>query len=161
MLAGQQRGVTDMHLTRETDYAFRIMLVLAQRGCITDAAAIAESVCVSITFTLKILHKLQKAELVIGKSGVSGGYVLACPAKEIPLYRIYEAVNGQIAISPCLKADYRCERVGDCDACFFHCLFEDLNQTFIRRLHTVTLYDAATMTSGKLRKVLRDTQINI
>ena len=47
-----------MRLTREADYAIRIMYTLAVNDELTDAASVAESIAVTRRFTLKILGKL-------------------------------------------------------------------------------------------------------
>ena len=50
-----------MRLTREADYAIRIMYTLAVNDELTDAASVAESIAVTRRFTLKILGKLLEA----------------------------------------------------------------------------------------------------
>ena len=50
-----------MRLTREADYAIRIMYTLAVNDELTAAASIAESIAVTRRFTLKILGKLLEA----------------------------------------------------------------------------------------------------
>ena len=58
-----------MKITREIDYALRIMHYLGESRCLPgqnriNAAAISDAICVSVRFTLKILHKLQSEGLV-------------------------------------------------------------------------------------------------
>ncbi len=48
-------------------------------------------------FLEQIFQRLRKAELVRGKRGPGGGYVLARPAAEITLRDILEAVEGPLA----------------------------------------------------------------
>ena len=68
-----------MHLTREADYAIRIMYTLAVNHELTDAQTIADSIAVSKRYTLKILGKLTEAGLASSKLGAGGGYYLANP----------------------------------------------------------------------------------
>ena len=53
-----------MHITRETDYAIRIVYCLANTQGRKDAGTISEEMGVTLRFSLKILHKLVKSGLV-------------------------------------------------------------------------------------------------
>ena len=66
-----------MKITRETDYALRIMRCLARRGDFTGAATVALETEVPARFTQKILRKLSQGGLVISRRGSAGGYSLS------------------------------------------------------------------------------------
>ena len=134
-----------MRLTREADYAIRIMYTLSVNDELTDAASIAESIVVTRRFTLKILGKLLEAGLVASKLGAGGGYYLAKPAKEISIADIIEAIEGPLLISTCLCGGYSCERVTDCSRCVFHCMFETLNEELHKKLSSISIGEAADM----------------
>ena len=53
-----------MHINLESDYAVRIVQYLAQSNERRDAQSIADSTCVSLLFTLKIMRKLVAADIV-------------------------------------------------------------------------------------------------
>ena len=56
-----------MLITRETDYALRILRSLAQGSCLT-VGELAEKETLPLKFTYKIIKKLEKAG-IIGLSG--------------------------------------------------------------------------------------------
>ena len=60
-----------MRITLESDYALRIVTVLAQSDKVSDANTIAELTSVTPRFALKILRKLVQGGLVaLGEVGV-------------------------------------------------------------------------------------------
>ena len=134
-----------MRLTREADYAIRIMYTLTVNDELTDAASISESIAVTRRFTLKILGKLLEAGLVASKLGAGGGYYLAKPAGDISIAEIIEAIEGPLLISTCLSGGYSCERVTDCSRCVFHCMFETLNDELHQKLSSISIGEAADM----------------
>ncbi len=134
-----------MRLTREADYAIRIMYTLAVNNELTDAASIAESIVVTKRFTLKILGKLLEAGLVASKLGAGGGYYLTRPSADISIADILAAIEGPMFISTCLTGGYSCERVPDCSGCVFHCMFEALNGELQKKLSSISIGEAADM----------------
>lgn len=99
-----------MHITLESDYAIRIVQILACANNRMDAKTIAEETCVTLRFSLKILRKLVTEGLVKSYKGSQGGYELTRPAKEISLKDVVEAVEGEYKLSRCLADDYVCTR---------------------------------------------------
>ena len=144
-----------MRLTREADYAIRIMYTLAVNETLTDAVSIAESIVVTRRFTLKILGKLLEAGLVASKLGAGGGYYLARPASDINIAEIIEAIEGPLLISSCLCGGYNCERVTDCSKCVFHCMFETLNEELHKKLSSISIGEAADMNPREMIERVR------
>ena len=92
-----------MHINLESDYAVRIVQYLAQSNERRDAQSIADSTCVSLRFTLKIMRKLVAADIVQSFKGAHGGYTLSRPASSITLRQVIEAVEGPYRLSRCHK----------------------------------------------------------
>ena len=69
-----------MLMTREMDYALRILRALYQEGQLS-AAAIAQRESMPKAVTLKVLKQLRAAGLVSSLRGSSGGYVLQRPCE--------------------------------------------------------------------------------
>ena len=88
-----------MLMTREMDYALRILRALYQGGH-QSAAAVAERECMPKAITLKVLKQLHAAGLVVSRRGPAGGYLLA---------------EG----NRCQREGYQCENrpEGDCGLC--------------------------------------------
>jgi Rrf2 family protein len=88
-----------MRLSQQAQYAICGMFDLAYgaaRGPV-QVRVISERQRIPERFLEQIFQRLRKAELVRGKRGPGGGYVLARPASEITLRDILEAVDGPLA----------------------------------------------------------------
>ncbi len=102
-----------MKITREADYALRIIAELAQSGKQLEAKTIAELNDIPYRFTLKILRKIVQAGYLKSYRGVNGGYTLNKPAEEITLKNIIEVIDGPIALNICLGGDL-CSNKAEC-----------------------------------------------
>lgn len=130
-----------MRITKESEYALRILVCLARTDTLTDAGSIAEETGVPIRFTSKILRKLREAGLVRASKGAQGGYRLANPPADITMLAAIEAIDGPVAISLCLSEDYTCSHHADQSACgcFFHGVFDRINESIITALSGTTI----------------------
>lgn len=86
-----------MRLSPLEEYGLRCLIQLAQRGTQTPQPVtirqIAESEGLSTAYVGKLMFLLQRGALVQSTRGVQGGYVLARPAEELTLDRIFEALD--------------------------------------------------------------------
>lgn len=130
-----------MRITKEADYALRIMRRLAEsNGDVTDAKTMSETLNIPPRFTLKILRKLMSGKLVKSFKGANGGYTLNLPPNEITMRQIVELIDGPLTISRCLDSEYECSYVAqNKSSCFFHKVFDDINVKFADELDKVTL----------------------
>ena len=126
-----------MHINLESDYAVRIVQYLAQSNERRDAQSIADSTCVSLRFTLKIMRKLVAADIVQSFKGAHGGYTLSRPASSITLRQVIEAVEGPYRFSRCVDNGYACN-CSSVTACPFHSVFDDITQIVIQKLDEAT-----------------------
>ena len=126
-----------MHINLESDYAVRIVQYLAQSNERRDAQSIADSTCVSLRFTLKIMRKLVAADIVQSFKGAHGGYTLSRPASSITLRQVIEAVEGPYRFSRCVDNGYACN-CSSVTACPFHSFFDDITQMVIQKLDEAT-----------------------
>ena len=126
-----------MHINLESDYAVRIVQYLAQSNERRDAQSIADSTCVSLRFTLKMMRKLVAADIVQSFKGAHGGYTLSRPASSITLRQVIEAVEGPYRFSRCVDNGYACN-CSSVTACPFHSVFDDLTQMVIQKLDEAT-----------------------
>ena len=126
-----------MHINLESDYAVRIVQYLAQSNERRDAQSIADSTCVSLRFTLKIMRKLVAADIVQSFKGAHGGYTLSRPAASITLRQVIEAVEGPYRFSRCVDNGYACN-CSSVTACPFHSVFDDITQMVIQKLDEAT-----------------------
>lgn len=128
-----------MKITREADYAVRVVYVVMCSGKKISARSIAEVSGVTLRFTLKILHKLTSAGIVQSFKGVNGGFILAKEASEISLGEIIECIDGSFEISHCLNDDCDCTRVSDKSVCQFRQIFDDVSRKIGTELHGIKM----------------------
>ena len=126
-----------MHINLESDYAVRIVQYLAQSNERRDAQSIADSTCVSLRFTLKIMRKLVAADIVQSFKGAHGGYTLSRPASSITLRQVIEAVEGPYRFSRCVDNGYACN-CSSVTACPFHSVFDDITKMVIQKRDEAT-----------------------
>ena len=67
------------------------------------------------SFLAKILQSLAHAGLANSQRGAHGGFALARPAEEISMRDIVEAVDGPIALNPCVLWPNECSRSEECE----------------------------------------------
>lgn len=82
----------------------------------TDALTVDEAATapLSAPYLEQIAMHLKNAGLVVGKRGPGGGYRLARSAQEITVKDVVEAVEGSLALVPCLGEKGTCEASHAC-----------------------------------------------
>lgn len=128
-----------MKITREADYAIRILYIIKNETGVISAREISEKTGVSLRFSLKILSKLSEAGFVDSKKGAQGGYFLKKSADEISLADIIQNIDGPIAISHCMEEDFCCTRVSDKSECSFRKVFCTVSSKIKNELSTLKL----------------------
>jgi Rrf2 family protein len=98
-----------MQITREADYAIRIMLEVAAApaACHATSADVARRRLVPRPFVRKIVSRLVSAGLLCSSRGNHGGLSLARPSTELTLLDILDAVE-PIAINQCVLRPEAC-----------------------------------------------------
>ncbi|WP_130890735.1 MULTISPECIES: Rrf2 family transcriptional regulator [Fusobacterium] len=132
-----------MRLKNEIEYVFRILLYLTINGenRIISSNEISEKEEIPHLFSLRILKKLEKADLVIIFKGAKGGYKLKKDSSEITLKDAIESIEGDICIKDCLESPESCTlRKGNCGV---HRVLKDIESQFISRLQDVNFRDLA------------------
>jgi Rrf2 family protein len=127
-----------VQFNQATDYAFRVILYLAERseGELANSQTIAEQQNIPAGFLQKIMHSLVKGELVKSYRGVDGGFALAKPAKEISLLDVIEVMEGPLDLQRCLKQDSSCSK--GCDTkCSVHAALAAIQENFTQALDEV------------------------
>ena len=96
-----------MLITRETDYALRILRALTT-GQIEKAAVISEQELIPRQFIYKILKKLQQANIVELRPGIGGGCRLLADLSQLSLYDVMEAMGDHLLVNACTDTGYHC-----------------------------------------------------
>jgi Rrf2 family nitric oxide-sensitive transcriptional repressor len=128
-----------MRLTVFSDYALRVMLVLASR---TDAlmtiADISSAFDISEAHLMKVTHVLGKTGWVETIRGRNGGMRLAADPRKLRLGEVVQALESDFALVECLGESNRCVLTGGCG------LEQALllaRQAFMKELDRYTLAD--------------------
>lgn len=129
-----------MNITMEADYALRIVYLFANNNVKTDANTLSEQIGVSLRFTLKILRKLLLAGIVKSYKGTHGGYMLAKEPKNISMYDVISAIDGDLPVNRCTNGVYECQNpnVKSGMPCAMRHIFAEISTELKNKLSTVT-----------------------
>ena len=104
-----------MRLTRQTNYAIRILMYCAANdGKLSRIPAIAEAYALSDLFLFKILQPLVQAGLVETVRGRNGGIRLGKPAAEISLFDVVRVTEENFTMAECFDGGTDCPLVNEC-----------------------------------------------
>jgi Rrf2 family protein len=127
-----------MFITKESDYAVRMIRVLSQRGRGT-VRSVCEEEQVPHQYGYKILKKLEKAGLVCSHRGTNGGYSLEKPLADISLYDVISAVEDKLLVSECLGHGFRCPMNRGKRKCGVHREFGRIQSVILAALKEKTI----------------------
>jgi Rrf2 family protein len=104
-------------ISRETDYAARVLLHLALQdpGARSTAQEIAHQRLIPRALVRRVVTRLAAAGLVVTARGNEGGISLARPAGEISLLEVVEAMEGPMALNQCVVEPGICPLVPACN----------------------------------------------
>lgn len=126
-----------MQITRQTDYAIRCVLYLAEHpNEVKVVNEIARSKSIPKVFLAKILQKLSKAGIVRSYKGVKGGFELAKRPKDITLLDVIEAIDGPVAMNICAIDKRLCNMSNQCSV---HPVWVQLRQDTERKLRKYSI----------------------
>jgi len=104
-----------MRLTKQTNYAIRMMMYCDSNEGLSRVSSIAGFYNLSEQFLLKILQVLTKANLVESVRGRNGGIRLARPADQICLSEVVRATEDSFALAECFESgEVGCPLVSSC-----------------------------------------------
>ncbi len=105
-----------MRLTRQTNYAMRILMYCAANdGRLSRIPEIAAAYTVSELFLFKILQPLVEHGLVVTVRGRNGGVRLGKPADAITLFDVVRVTEESFAMAECFENDAaECPLVDSC-----------------------------------------------
>jgi len=131
-----------VRLTRQGDYAVRVVVDLASRpaGAVVPRARIQERQDVPGAYLAKIVQALARAGLVRTLPGAGGGVSLAALPAHITLRQVIEAVEGPIRLNRCVVRPGACPRDRFCTV---HPVWLRLQGLVTRELDAVTIASLA------------------
>ena len=128
-----------MDISRKTDYALRILSLLAEGDdSLLSVRTAADQVDVPYSFARSIQHGLVQAGIIESLRGVHGGMRLKVDPSQITVRQVVEAVQGPLYFNNCTAPGAVCERM---EGCCFHPLWNGLTALVTDYLDSVTLED--------------------
>lgn len=104
-----------MRLTTFTDYALRLMLVLASRtDALVTISEVSQAFGISEAHLMKVTHTLGKTGWVETVRGRNGGMRLAADPRKLRLGEVVQRLESDFALVECLGEGNQCVLTGGC-----------------------------------------------
>ncbi len=105
-----------MQITRQSEYAVKTLMELARLpfGETLRTQEISERQNIPEVFLKKTIQLLARGGLLMTQRGAQGGIRLSIPADQITIANVIEAVEGALAINPCLSGNTHCPNESSC-----------------------------------------------
>lgn len=127
-----------MLITRETDYALRVLRALLDGELHTVPEITAEHLLPQ-AYTYKIIKKLSAAGLVEIVRGAAGGCRLSADLSAASLYDLMRAVEEGSELSACMDAGYACSWRQAHGGCTIHCQLREIQRKLDQELRSHSL----------------------
>ncbi len=133
-----------MQLSTKVRYGIRAMLEIALQynGKPVMASYIAEKQVLSRKYLENLLNMLRVNGLVKSIRGSKGGYILSKEPEKITLEEIVIALDGPLAITPCVEASEYCEFSKNCVTHELWIDMTNLISDYLRGKNLQTLIDS-------------------
>lgn len=129
-----------MRLTRQTNYAVRILMYCAANdGKLSRVPDIAEAYGLSEAYLFKILKPMMDAKIIESVRGRNGGIRLAKDASDITLFDVVRVTEENFALAECFD-----DENSDCpliDSCGFNSALREALNAFFEVLGKYTIED--------------------
>ena len=131
-----------IRINRQTDYAIRLILYLAQQeiGTRVSTAEVRKEMKIPPALAQRIVADLARGEFIQTFPGRDGGLILARSAQEINLRQIVEHFEGKFFISDCLVDKGNCPFDNKCPV---RLRWTRLQSHIILELEQITFKDLA------------------
>ncbi len=131
-----------IRINRQTDYAVRVILALAQKpmGTRLSTREIGKVMLIPKNFLPRIVAKLAQEEIIITFAGRDGGLQLARVPEKITLRDIVEAFEGPLMISECIPGDEFCPFE---ESCHVRPRWARLQDVILKELSSTNFLDLA------------------
>ncbi len=128
-----------MRITNQSEYAIRAILEMAKNpGEIHTPGMLYEKIQAPKLFLAKILQRLARKGILKSVRGAAGGFSFKKSLKEITLFDIITAVEGEIALNKCLLDDHICTRE---NLCPIHPIWVEAQESLSKILSRKSIYE--------------------
>lgn len=132
-----------MLITRETDYALRLLRALLD-GEKHTVPEMAQSEGIPPSFAYQIVRKLSDAGLVQVFRGQQGGCCLKGDLRQTSLRDLMETMGDRDPLCPCTAPDHVCAWRAQHGCCAVHTQLQSLQDGLTARLRALTLHQLLT-----------------
>jgi Rrf2 family protein len=124
-------------ITRETDYAVRALLYMAQSGKeVVSVNELVKESAIPRAFLRRLLQELGKAGILEPRKGKGGGFTLAEPVNKIKITDLMEIFQGGTDITQCMFKQKICPNRS---ACPLRKKIKDIEDFVARKLGNITI----------------------
>ncbi|PSF07110.1 Rrf2 family transcriptional regulator [Marinobacter fuscus] len=128
-----------MHITRYTDYSFRVLIYLATQGDrLATIQEIADSYEISKNHLMKVVHQLNKKGYIETVRGKKGGMRLHLAPEDINVGVLVRETEQDFSIVECFSAKNSCKIT---PVCGLKSMFGEALKAFLEVLDKYTLAD--------------------
>ena len=105
-----------LRISRETDYAIRILLALAKYppDGVIPSAVIRDEMDIPESLSLQIVSRLAHLNFINTYPGRKGGIQLAVDPVELNLHQVISDYQGPLILSECLDETHECSLASTC-----------------------------------------------
>jgi Rrf2 family protein len=139
-------------LSQKARYALRALIELARQpaGGQMTAGDIAARTEAPRKFLEAILLELSRRHIIISRRGKFGGYALARPPAEISFAEVIRAIDGPLALAPCVSqmAFRKCDDCPDLETCALRPALREARDATAAALEACTLESAVRESAG-------------
>ena len=133
-----------MKITTRSSYTVRALLDLAQNsveGRPVRLSDISQREGISHAYLEQLFNRLKKVEVVRGRKGPGGGYILAKKPERVLMGEVINAVEGEEKLFLCTEEHSDGESCQRYPGCTTHLLWEKLSTSFQDYLNSISLAD--------------------
>jgi Rrf2 family iron-sulfur cluster assembly transcriptional regulator len=126
-----------IRINRQTDYAIRVLLALADRPVDTrvSTSVIQSEMLIPPVLAQRIVATLAHNGFIVTYPGRDGGIQLARPPEQINLRQVVETFEGDISLSDCLSGDVACPFDRKCPV---RCYWVSLQESLLNQMEKIT-----------------------
>lgn len=141
-----------LRINRQTDYAVRVVLALAQQpmGTRISTGEIGKKMLIPKNFLPRIVAQLAQAEIIATFPGRDGGLQLAHTPDKINLRHVVEAFEGTLLISECIEGNDFCPFE---QACVVRPRWSRLQRVILEELASTSFLDLAEEANAKSKTI--------
>lgn len=141
-----------MRMTKHTDYAVRLLLLLAVRNPeLVTIQEVARTYDISKNHLMKVAHKLVQENYVSSVRGRNGGLLLSRPPEQINIGELVRATEATSVLVECFRAETNACIITP--ACGFRHVLEEALTAYMNVLDTYSLADLMRQRS-KFKEIL-------